>query len=115
MISMPGFGAESSLGKFARYGTRAVAVEHFRGDVYPAYSRGPFYVVPDFCPPGQRPTLVKVGGGRQCVLSIPWYECVFVGGGFADCRYVGERCLTYAETPVRYEWQCQRATFQVAE
>lgn len=117
MNKMPGFNAESSLYKFGGhfYLTRAP----FQSDaaVYPAQSavewtnllsnrQGPYYVVPDFCPPGLRPVLV-----RKCAVSIPTFYCVFGPGGVPDCQETGTKCIGY-ETP---QWQCQLPTLRALE
>lgn len=117
-MKMPGFTAEVSLYSTARY--YRVAKAHFKADaaVYPAQStldwvnllrnrQGPYYVWPDFCPPGFRPVLV-----RKCAVSIPTFYCVFGSGGVPHCQETGTKCISYEETP---EWQCQLAIFRAVE
>jgi hypothetical protein len=57
------------------------------------------------CPRDQRPTLV-----RECVWSLPLYDCVWLGGGRFKCEIKRWVCQAYQET-----WQCQPRTLSLAK
>lgn len=120
-MNLPGFTAELSLYKPTRYYSIAKALLHDDMAVYPAQSamdwtnllrnrKGPYYVWPDFCPPGSRLVLVKTGGEEVC---LRWVEgdCVAKGTPFEKCW--PPRCINWQTTLIEYHWECQSA-FRVA-
>jgi hypothetical protein len=110
VVTLPGFGAESSLRAFKRRGAGTSAADTVRDIVYPAQFRlegvdewwkrsGVRYVNPD-CPLGQRAILV-------CEWRYPIYECTFTGGGNYECHIKSWKCGFYRP-------ECRPLTLQVA-
>ncbi len=98
MVTLPGFGAESSLGGLRHRGAGTAGAGIAGDTVYPAQFwvdalskwrewPGHAYVVPE-CPPGLKATLIKT---QECEWWLPIYECRFTGGGNYECfiRTVG--------------------------
>ena len=118
MVTLPGFGAESSLGGLRHRGAGTAGAGIAGDTVYPAQFwvdalskwrewPGHAYVVPE-CPPGLKATLIKT---QECEWWLPIYECRFTGGGNYECFIRRWECPSYKE---RYEWQCRPPVFEVA-
>jgi hypothetical protein len=105
MTTLPGFGADSSVGadrsvRPAQSSAPGAVVLNF---ISRHRSGEPLLVVPD-CPAGLRPVLVT-----ECVTSLPVFECEWLNSaGAYDCWIKRWQCIES-----RTVWQCQLPTLKV--